>query len=273
VRDDQGVREDAAVRTRFDPGLEVRPRRAPMGFDYGPGVFGPPPELRSLDAIRRSLRDPGCDGPDPVYAIAMDVGREEHRGELARRHLLYGVVTYAAGRLGDEPVRSQGHVHKVAPHSGWSPPEAYEIWAGRAIVYMQERAAYDPGRCFAIEAGPGEVVVVPPGWAHATLSASGDEPMTFGAWCDRQYGFEYDAVRARGGLAYYAVLEPDGRIHWEPNPRYAPSPLVARDARAYPELGLVPGEPLYATFARDPEAVQWVADPARVVSLWKGFEP
>ena len=35
---------------------------------------------------------------------------------------------------------------------------------------MQERAADDPGRCYAIEAGPGEVVVVPPGWAHATVS-------------------------------------------------------------------------------------------------------
>ena len=142
-----------------------------MGFAYGAGVFGPAPERRSLDAIRRSLRDPDCAGPDPVYAIAMDVGREEHRPELRDRHLLFGVVTYAAGRLGEEPVRSQGHVHKVATRSGWSPPELYEIWAGRAVVYMQERAADDPGRCFAIEAGPGEVVVVPPGWAHATVSA------------------------------------------------------------------------------------------------------
>ena len=43
--------------------------------------------------------------------------------------------------------------------------------------------------------------MVPPGWAHATVSASAGEPMTFGAWCDREYGFEYDEVRARGGLA------------------------------------------------------------------------
>ena len=137
------------------------------------------------------------------------MGREEHRAELQRRHLLFGVVTYAAGRLGEEPVRSQGHVHRVASRSGWSPPELYEIWAGRAVVYMQERADDDPGRCFAIEAGPGEVVVVPPGWAHATVSADAREPMTFGAWCDREYGFEYAEVRARGGLAWFPLL--DGR--------------------------------------------------------------
>ncbi len=256
----------------FDPGLDVRPRRVPLGFDYGPGVFGPLPERRSLAAIRASLRDPGCSGPDPVYVIAMDVGCERHRPELQRRRLLFGVVSFAAGRLGDEPVRSQGHVHRVAGHSGWSPPELYEIWRGRAIVWMQERATDDPGRCRAIEAWPGEVVVVPPGWAHAAASADPGEPMTFGAWCDREYGFEYAGVRAHGGLAHFPLLAPTG-IEWRPNPRYRPRPLVSRRARAYPELGLRPGEPIYRAFERDPDALRWIADPGRLSALWQAFEP
>jgi glucose-6-phosphate isomerase len=257
----------------FDPGLAVRARPEPMGFEYGTGVFGPEPERRRLDAIRKSLRDPRCEGPDPVYAIAMDVGREEHREELRRRFLLFGVVTFAAGRLGEEPVRSQGHVHKVAPHSGWAPPELYEIWSGRAVVYMQERAADDPGRCFAVEAGPGEVVAVPPGWAHATVSTDPAVPMTFGAWCDREYGFEYDAVRARGGLAHYPLLTGGGTIEWQANSRYEPRPLIERRARAHPELGLEAGLPVYELFTRDPAAVQWVSDPARLADLWDEFEP
>ena len=33
-------------------------------------------------------------------------------------------------------------------------------------------------------------VIVPPGWVHATISADPKQPLTFGAWCDRDYGFE-----------------------------------------------------------------------------------
>jgi len=253
----------------FDPGIEIRTRTEPLGFDYGHGVFGPAPEHRSLAAIRASLLDPGCPGPDPVYAIIMDTGKLDHRRELESRMLLFGVVTYAAGRLGREPVRSQGHIHRVSAHSGWRPPELYEIWAGGAIVYMQEFVADDPGRCIAVYAGPGEVVVVPPGWAHATISADPERPLTFAAWCDREYGFEYDEVRARRGLAWYPLLSASGGIEWLRNPHYdRGSPLRLQEARAYPELGLEPGVPIYTQFERDPNRLQWVSKPAVAEQVW-----
>lgn len=257
----------------FHPGLDIQVLRDPLGFRYGPGAFGPEPEYRRLDSIRSSLSDPSCSGPDPVYAIAMDVGKEEHRDQLKARMLLYGVVTFASGRLGIEPVRSQGHVHRVARHSGWSPPELYEIWSGCAVVYLQEFAADDPGRCFAVEAGPGEVVVVPPGWAHATLSADPEQPMTFAAWCDRDYGFLYDQVRARGGLAWYAVLGADGRLEWRPNPKYFRRKLCSGPSRDYRELGLDRSVPIYTQFATNPASVEWISEPGRYESHWKNFIP
>lgn len=251
----------------FNYGLDIEITTSPLGFQYGAGVVGPAPEYRALDAIRESLCDPHCSGPDPVYAIVMDVSKCEHRAELERRMLLFGVVTYAAGRLGPEPVRSQGHVHRVSRHSGWRPPELYEIWRGRAVIYMQEFAAGDPGRCIAIEAGPGETVVVPPGWAHATISADPEQPLTFGAWCDREYGFEYAAVRERRGLAWYPLLDSAGALEWKRNPRYEERPLILKRARAYPELGLETGVPVYAQLDR----VGWVSKPAEVD--WQAFEP
>lgn len=86
----------------FNPGFEINPTFSPMGFEYGNDVFGPKVENRMLNDIRKSLMNPTCEGPEIVYSIAMDVGKKEHKALLEKMHLLYGVVTYAAGRLGDE---------------------------------------------------------------------------------------------------------------------------------------------------------------------------
>jgi glucose-6-phosphate isomerase, archaeal len=257
----------------FDPGLDIQFLTDTMDFRYGTGVFGPHVEYRSLDAIRPSLRDPNCVGPNPVYAIAMDVGRVEDRNELQKRMLLFGVVIYASGRLGDEPVRSQGHVHAISPHCGWSTPELFEIWQGRAVVYCQEKSGDDPGRCIAIEAGPGDRVVMPPGWAHYVANADPNSKLAFGAWCDRQYGFDYTQMRAHRGLASYPLIARDGRLTWERNPNYSLSKLRCREARQYPELGLSSEMPIYEHLHRNPESIQWISDPARLENLWAQFEP
>ncbi|NWC63866.1 glucose-6-phosphate isomerase family protein [Cedecea sp. P7760] len=252
-------------------GLDMLIHHQPMGFSYGEETLGPLPEIRTLDQIRASLRDPECTGPEQVYAIAMDVARISDIAELKKRMLLFGVVTYASGRLGEEPIRSQGHIHRVSAHSGWSPPELYEIWQGKAIIYMQEFVADDPGRCFAILAEAGDKVLVPPGWAHATVSASPHEPLTFGAWCDREYGFEYEAVRAYKGLAWYPILQ-DEHVAWQHNRHYMPGRLHTTSPRKYREFGIT-DEPLYQQFVDDPARFQFISKPGMVAEKWVNYHP
>ena len=72
----------------FKPNLPIQPLVNPMGFIYGPNCFGPKVENRTLDAIRPSLLDSQCAGPEIVYSIAMDVGKNKHREELQQTHLL-----------------------------------------------------------------------------------------------------------------------------------------------------------------------------------------
>lgn len=259
-------------RKGFDPGIAIALQPHGLGFHFGEGMFGPGAELRSLDAIRPSLLNPQSCGPDPVYGICMDVGRVAYAAELERRQLLFGVVAFAAGRLGEEPVRSQGHVHSIAPHSGWSPPELFEIWQGRAIIYAQENSGDEPGRCFAIDAEPGDHVIVPPGWAHMVVNADPETEMVFAALCDRQYGFVYQDVRARGGLAWYPVCEREG-IRWRSNPAYRQSTLELGPPCNCAAFGLGPGTRLFEQFESDPASLQWVSEPAQVADRWPGFRP
>ena len=257
----------------FNPGFDISPIYQPMGFRFGDDCFGPEVENRYLDDIRGSLRNPECDGPKIVYSIAMDVGKLTHRSLLEKMHLLYGVVMYAAGKLGEEPIRSQGHIHKISPLSLCSTPEVYEIWAGEAVIYMQEHGDDDPGRCYAVSAKAGEVVIVPPGWTHATISANPFIPLVFGAWCDREYGFVYEKVRAHKGIAWFPLFDAGGKLKWEPNPHYTKSELICKSPGQHPELGIVQGEAIYSIFEQNPDTFLYVPHPKRKENMWKNFIP
>lgn len=257
----------------FYPGIDIEATIDPLGFKYGNGVFGPKVENRLLDDIRPSLSDKNVEGPEIVYSIAMDVGKNEHKETLEKLHLLFGVVTYAAGKLGKEPIRSQGHIHKISQLSQWSTPEVYEIWSGEAIIYMQEYTGDNPGRCFAVYAKPGEVVIVPPYWAHATISANPKQPLTFGAWCDRDYGFVYDGIRAHKGIAWFPILDEKNKINWKRNTEYEQSELISKCPNDYSLLGIVSGKSIYEIFEEKPETFNYVPFPNLKENVWKNFIP
>ena len=257
----------------FCPGFDIKAVSDPLGFEYGPGVFGPQVELRTLDSIRKSLLDPHCEGPEIVYSIAMDVGNEADKEEIVKRNLLYGAVTYAKGLLGKEPVRSQGHIHAVSPSCGESTCEVYEIWSGTAVIYMQETAQDYPGRCYAVIAKAGDVVIVPPKWAHATIVGDVNENMTFGAWCVRDYGFDYVDVRRHGGIAFFPIVADDGQMEFIRNEKYQDCELIIKKAREYPDFGIEKGIPVYTQFQQDPDRFLFVSNPKLAENLWNNYEP
>ena len=259
---------------KFFPGFSIALSETHFGFDVGEGCFDRGVEYRKLDSIRKSLMDPACTGPEDVYAIMMDVGRTEDLEDLKKRMLLFGVVAYAQGKLGREPIRSQGHMHKVSAHCGWSTPEVYEIWQGKAVIYMQETAEDMPGRCYAVHAGPGDVVVVPPYWVHATVSADSTQPLAFGAWCDRDFGFVYDGVRRHNGIAFFPVFDAENTLRWKKNPAYGACELIEKTPESYADsLGIEPGKPIYTQYVEDRERFMFVPEPARRQDVWKQYIP
>ena len=261
----------------FHPGFDLWPTKEPFGFEYGQGVFGPEPEIRRLDDIRASLANPQSRGPEEIYAIVMDVGVEADREEIVRRNLLFGAVTYASGLIGREPARSQGHIHAVSASCGSSTPEIYEIWDGEAVIYIQESASDNPGKCYAVYAHPGDVVIVPPGCVHAAVNAGITKNMSFGAWCVRDYGFDYDGVRRHGGIAYFPYVE-NGKLAWRRNPAYKSSPceggeLIIKNARTWEDFSLEADVPIYTQFQKDKDRFLFVSDPGRFPELWAEFTP
>jgi len=210
-------------------GLDLR-INTDLKFEYGNDTFGPSPELRHLNDIRKSLLDQSASGPDTVYSIAMDVGRNKDLVDLKNRMLLFGAVVYNKGQIGREPVRSQGHIHAISSSCGSSTPEVYEIWSGEAVVMIQPNASNNPKECFAVHAQPGDVVIVPPSWAHCTINSRPETELAFGAWCIRDFGFEYKDIRKHHGLAFYPIVAKN-QLGWLPNLTYRDTYLIEKSTK------------------------------------------
>ena len=253
---------------KYYPGFDIQVNKNPLGFQSGEDVFGPIPELRTLDSIRRSLRNPDSKGSEVLYCISMDVGKKEDFKLMEERNLLFGVVTYASGTIGDEPVRSQGHIHAISPSCNASTCEVYEIFDGEAFIYMQESGQDDAGECYAIYAKVGDVIIVPPGWVHATINANIHQNMTFGAWCVRDYGFDYEDVKKHKGIAFFPVVKND-KIEWEMNKSYKKAHLTIKRAREYPEFEIEKGKPIYTQFQENPDKFLFVSKPQFIKNTWK----
>lgn len=256
----------------FNNGLNLKFDFQTNEFVYEEKTFGPKTEKRKLDDIRKSLKNPNCTGPDIVYSIAMDVGLKEDREDLIKRNLLYGACIYSNGTLEDEPVRSQGHIHAISKSCDYSTGELYEIWHGKAIIFMHEYAKYNPGRVFAVEANEGDVVLVPPNWAHYTANANSEELLVFGAWCIRDYSFEYEDVRAFNGLAYFPIVHGE-KIEFIHNGKYENCELIRKAPRKYTELNLDYTKSIYEQYRDQRNRFDFITNPLKYKDLWVKFVP
>ncbi|MGL5434604.1 MAG: glucose-6-phosphate isomerase family protein [Lachnospiraceae bacterium] len=233
----------------------------------------PSTEKRRLEDVRLSLRDRDSTGSDILYAIAMDVCKQEHLGDLKARNLLYGICIYAAGQVGLEPVRSQGHIHAVSPSCNSTTPELYEILEGKAYILMQKGADESTNRAYAVYGEAGDKILVPPGFAHCTINADPDSPMVFGAWCVRDYGFDYQDVRRMGGLSYFPVILPDRTVQFEANPKYNGTERIVKRQRIYTEFKIAADMPIYEQYEHDHTLFDFVTSPAHHNDLWDTFKP
>ena len=116
-------------------------------------------------------------------------------------------------------------------------------------------------------------MIVPTFWAHYTVNADPEENMAFGAWCVRDYGFDYDKVREHKGLAFFPILDYNNKINWIKNELYKNQELEIKKPRLYNEFSIEKGIPIYEQYLKDREKFMFVADPVLKLKEWKNFIP
>lgn len=200
----------------------------PLALDREAGELRFPSPVRPLATssrrrteLRPVLAEPDAPGPDPAYRMYRDVAAPGTREGLLRLGLRYDLTVLAPGRYGREFVKTFGHDHPERPGTGAPYPELYQVVSGSAVFLLAERRPRPEGgfrRVALVAAGPGEAVVVPPGFAHATANV-GLGWLVLANWVSRAFASDYERVRAEGGLPARIVAGEGGAWRWEFNER------------------------------------------------------
>ncbi|MDH3730611.1 MAG: hypothetical protein OES13_05765 [Acidimicrobiia bacterium] len=245
-------------------GLPMRLESRDLSLTFGEGLNQPEREIRRLEDIRPMLWQPDASGPEHLYSVYMGIGRAEDDSAIRSQGLVYGSMIFSPGLVGDEPIRSQGHLHAFAP-GGLRYSEVFQFWTGEGYLYLQKEVGPDVTRALFVRVSPGDIVVLPGDWMHLVVNV-GSEPLSFGAWAARDNQFEYGQLRALGGPAYFVMA--DGEI--APNPRYrSVAPVEIADPRDIPTLGIPADRPIYETWQADPHMLDFVADPELARVSWQ----
>jgi glucose-6-phosphate isomerase len=224
------------------------------------------PGRRRFAELRAVLASPEAVGPiaDRVaYFTYRDVRTVSETG-LATNGLRYDVTVTLAGTVGGEYVKTAGHYHGLAPN-GVSWPENYDVLFGTAVFVLQ-RAVGDPAadpavnRAVAIVAGPGDRLVIPPGYGHVTVNV-GATPLAVADLVAAASENHYQGYIKRRGAAVRVRAAGDAPFRTVWNPTYPVTPAGIEIMPASALEPFAPGTPLYRLGVESPEQVAFLTNP------------
>jgi glucose-6-phosphate isomerase len=142
-------------------------------------------------------------GQDPIIYEVHECLQPQEVG-----HLNCGTTILYPGKIGDEFYMTKGHFHVKETSS-----EVYLGLAGEGLILLQSRT--DNSECLAMREG--DVIYVPPGWAHRTVNVGAEKLVFFFAY-QADAGHDYESVRKHGFSKL--VVERRGRVEVVDNPRF-----------------------------------------------------
>ena len=244
--------------------LDVKGNRLILGGD----LVSQHPKARTLEEMKDVLYEPSAEGPSELYFMYRDLHLKEHESVFRENSLRFDATLILSGLVGREFVKTAGHYHPTIPGLGISYPEIYEVIYGGAVYLLQKIwTLADPRRVtdvVAIEAVPGDKVIIPPNYGHITINPYKTPLVMTNVTAD---GFNsiYDPYRGlRGGAAY--LVSDKRHATWISNPHYLNPPDVRQiKARELREFGLSRTRPLYRTLVDDPGAFEFLKNPLHYV--------
>ena len=128
--------------------------------------------------------------------------------------LRYDITIIPPRMLGKEFVKTKGHRH-VNKYG-----EIYLVLDGKGIFLMQKTKNSKVEDVYAIKAKKGEVVIIPPFYAHTTINPTKKE-LKIGNWVAKNCKNTYKKIQKMKGFCYYYTSS-----GWKKNKKYSKIPKL-----------------------------------------------
>lgn len=187
---------------------------------------------RTFDQMREFLPDTfRPNGGASAYRVYRDLQLIDESIDNGLRYDITVIPpgTYSFQNGKSEFLRTAGHYHDKTKN-GLGYPEIYEVLAGRGRWVIQKMGDEKEEiiEAYLIEAGPGEKIIVPPGFGHVTINTE-SEYLVEANIIAKDFSYDYESYKLLAGPCY-RLLESDDRtmIEIEANPRYRKLPPLMK---------------------------------------------
>lgn len=236
-------------------------------------VFGERTE-RTFSDMQKYISEPGAKAQNnTIYSVYRNVSRQSDVTAIRSSHLRYDITVIPPGFFVGEKkefVRTAGHYHPERPGSRTRYAEAYEVISGRAYWILQRPNFSNPSEIeeiYIVDAGPGEKLVMIPGFGHMLVNAF-PETLITANWINDTFTYDYRPYEQLRGSGYWMLEGPTpDTIEFVKNTNYTKVPELRKLRPSdVPEFGLIRGEPGYRLVG-DFQKLDFLSNPERYQEL------
>lgn len=173
---------------------------------------------RTLEGLKKVLKDPDSSGPDPAYWVFSEINIEPEKDWA-------NITIIAPGNYGGEYPKTFGHYHPEGAKD-----ETYHLIEGEGILQLQkkhfENGVLTPEKVdevFLIKAKPGDEILIKKEYGHCWSNIGKTALISYDDWRSAHTAADYEPIEKLQGLAYYLVEE-NGEVKAVPNPNYMDLP-------------------------------------------------
>lgn len=249
-------------------GLEIWLNPERYEIHFGKNIVVGKKSIRTWKEMREFVEDPSAEPTqDEIYRVWRSVAETGDAAHLKERRLRYDLTLIPPGLFVSqrkEYFRTVGHYHPPKAENSLPYPEAYEVLYGRGYFMLQRPEPNDAAilsEAYIVEAGPGEKVVMPPGFGHISVN-TGATPLILTNWIADTFQYDYAPYKKFKGGGWWLLqgFIPD-TIEFDKNHNYTEVPEIKKfRPKELPEFGLVRGRPMY-TLAQELELLEFLSSP------------